>query len=233
MGGSWPPEGQEELIMFSLESVIGRQNLEVQSKCDVLRNEYFGQKSVEVRIAWGGLLDSIRRSKLSTVNEKGEIISASPTESAEARTFGSILDELGIKRSSAYNYISEYEIVTNYPKTVQLAACAANLNLALPHVIDAFIAGDFPENPDALQATGIVAKLKQVKPLGKPTKARMSPIEHLMKLLNNALEFAEKNKLGMSQIDLVVVEMQGTDEAKLSKFMELFGRQLNISRVND
>lgn len=115
-----------------------------------------------------------------------------------------ICNELGISRSTGYNYIDQYITASTYPQVIQDAAADGGLNLALPHVQAVFSGmqaeGLIPDKPNALELEGIISKLEAAKPERKP-KVRGTAREHFQKLLTEAFKYAKKSKLEVTVIE--------------------------------
>jgi hypothetical protein len=181
-------------ITESKTPVLFRQPQAVQTLAQQFNSLYTNQRSVQVRVEWGKFLNQIQKGDLNCVNTKGE-----PVENTDPRkvTFETICHELGIGRSSAYNYINEYITAQTYPQVIRDAAAEAGLNLALPHVQAAYgemTAKGLPKDPSALELKGIIAELQDAKP-NKTAKPRESAQERFQRLLKEAFEFAKNEKL--------------------------------------
>lgn len=206
-------------MTFSSNSVISKQSSQVQELCEQFQKQYTTKNSVQLRSEWGKMLKSIQQSDLNPISASGNEIKG---DNAVEITFGAICRELGVPRSTAYHYIDEYITVSTYPEAIQEAAREANLNLSLPHVRAAYAAGEgeFPAKPSALEAAGIVAKLKTVKPERDETKAGLTPAQRFTRMLTDALDYAVEHKL-IDKFDEAVVELQSSDLEKLAKLTEL------------
>jgi len=92
--------------------VLYQQSPEIQKLCLKIYGEYHGQKSVEIRLAQGKLIEVFRRGKPNLVDENGE-------PASEKATLSAICEEINIPRSTAYNYADEYVVTQTYPEPIQ------------------------------------------------------------------------------------------------------------------
>lgn len=143
-------------------TIISKQPKEVQALCTQFTQSY--NKHRKTIAEWGKYLQGIRDGNLNPVDADGVPLEG---EDVQLQTFSAILKELGVPRSTAYHYIDIFLVTSTYPEWLQEAATSNNLNLAAKHVQDAFesMREDIPVKPDALQAAGVVAELKKVKPV--------------------------------------------------------------------
>jgi hypothetical protein len=190
----------EKTMSYDLNSVIGRQSVEVQNLCKQFETQYAGSNSVQIRSEWGRMLSAIQNADLKTVNAKGESLEG---DDPKGSTFSVICRELGIPRSTAYHYIDQYITVQTYPDYIQKAAAESGLNLAKPHVQAKFgelQAQGLPKNPSNLEVEGIIKKLQDASPPDKKGKNKGSKHERFAEMLREAIQFAKDNKIEWSNI---------------------------------
>jgi hypothetical protein len=175
--------------------ILFRQSQAVKDLATQFNQTYTSKNSVKARAAWGSLLEQIRKSDLVCVNSKGEAVTS---KDAPKLTFAAICRELGVPRSSAYALINEHIIVSTYPQVIQDAAADAGLNLALEHVQSAYgdmiAKGTLPENPNALEAAGIVAQLEAVPNPNAKSASKKTVEQRLISMFADIFEFTTENK---------------------------------------
>jgi hypothetical protein len=177
--------------------ILDQQSPTVKSLATQFNQDYTSKNSIKARVAWGSLLDQIRKSDLVCVNSSGEAITG---KEAPRLTFEGICRELGCPRSTAYHYINTYITVSTYPQAIQDAAADARLNLALEHIqaayADMIAKGTLPENPNALEAAGIVAQLEQApNPNAKGKSPKKSIQQKLIDLFKGVFEFTDEEEV--------------------------------------
>jgi hypothetical protein len=176
-------------ILFQQPDSIRKQALAFHEK-------YTSKKSVETRVAWGQMLKEIQNSVVPAISGKGD----KAQQLNEKDTFSSICRELGVARSTAYDYINLHISVKTYPQAIQEAAAEVGLNLALDHVMAEYrkiVADDF-KNRDLNDLTrfevlGIIAQLEKAE----APKEEYQPItrDEFMKKLNNLIMRGLKSKV--------------------------------------
>jgi hypothetical protein len=199
-----------ETKMFTVSKektpVLFQQSQEVQQFATQFNKLYTGQKSVEVRIAWGKLLEPLYQGLSgTTVNAKGETLSRN-------KAWIAVCAELSIPRATADGYRNEYITSLTYPEPIRKAAAEAGLNLALEHVQAAYgkmIAEGQTQTPNALEAAGIVAELEEAPDANKKPTTKKTNEEKLIAMFEELYAFTSDKKLDSGFIRFCMTQAMG------------------------
>jgi hypothetical protein len=163
---------------------------------------------VKFRADCGQRIVFAEKSSITCKDSKGETMT-------HEKTVFAICTELGIGRSSYFQYRSDYIALQGFAQKIRDAALEARFNLAKEHVQDKYNAMLAPADPvtgtpagtlhgknlntlTPLEVKGVIAELEAAKPIpgsGKKGPSKSKGVARFQELIDEAFDYAKDEKL--------------------------------------